>query len=70
MGSIIKPASTVYYIAYGAVGVFHFGSITPGLCLDTGQNTLEQFTTEAEMLARLAEVGYVAPSEPAETITP
>lgn len=51
---IKSPAQTTYWIARSKDGtVCHSGVIDKGLCLATGQPTVDQFTDEKEYLAAL-----------------
>lgn len=61
MLSITDPPAAVYYIARTGTTTVHHGVVEPGQHMDSGQETLEQFATEGEMIARLAELGVTLP---------
>lgn len=62
MLSIHNPPAAVYFIARTGSEVVHHGIVEPGCYMDSGQETLEQFATEAEQIARLAELGVTIPT--------
>jgi len=46
-----------YYLAHNSVNVFHYGMLTEGQVVTTGQPELEYFDTEQELIDRLIGLG-------------
>lgn len=46
-----------YYLAHNLINVFHYGSLSEGQIVTTGQPYLEYFDIEQELIDRLLELG-------------
>lgn len=46
-----------YYLAHNSIDVFHYGSLSQGQSVTTGQPSLEYFETEQSLIDRLLELG-------------
>jgi len=51
----VTRETDIWYVAHNGVNVYHYGSLPAGAPLITGQPHLEEFATEAEMLAFVPE---------------
>jgi hypothetical protein len=58
MTTIDHPSSPVWFVARNEDStIVHYGRVCPQTRMDTSQPIVEQYATEIEMLARLAELG-------------
>jgi len=64
MTTIDHPATPVWFVARNEDStIVHYGRVCSATRMDTAQPTVEQYATEAEMLARLAELGVTTENE-------
>lgn len=54
--TIITTQNT-YFIAHNGEGIIHWGYLTTGRSLHSGQPNLEQFSDKSEFLNRVTELG-------------
>ena len=67
MTTIDHPSPPVWFVARNEDStIVHYGRVCPQTRMDTAQPIVEQYATEAAMLARLAELGVPVASEGAE----
>ena len=59
MHTIIKPPARVYYLATNGGELSGHGFVDPGQCLASGAQSFETFATQAELDARLANLGAI-----------
>jgi hypothetical protein len=58
MTTIDHPPHPIWFVARNEdATIVHSGRVCPQTRMDTAQPIVEQYATEAEMLARLAELG-------------
>jgi len=52
-------SNITYYIAHNSADIFHYGIVTAGKKITTGQPTLETFLVQSEWETRLLALGII-----------